>query len=224
MRRRLPLFGTPRPLRRAALGQTPTPLDKTPPPIFGGGGERLRGEKGGLLGGGAGGGGGLADDDGLDVGELADAEAAELAAVAAAFDAAEGEAGVGGDHAVDEDVAGFDATGELGAALDVGGPQRGAQAVGGVVGQLDGVVGVARANHRRHWAEDLLAEGGHLQLHSVEYSRRVVVAFAVEWAATDDGVRAAGDGLLHLLDKSFAQVASRQWSDVRLTLHRVDRK
>src|SRR5919199_847570 len=72
-----------------------------------------------LLGRRAGRGARLADDDRLDVHELADAEDAELATVAAAFDPAERQPRIRGDHAVDEDIAGLDAPRELFAALDV---------------------------------------------------------------------------------------------------------
>ena len=47
--------------------------------------------------------GGLADPDRLDVGEFADAVGAKLAAVARGFDAAEGNAGIGDYHLVNED-------------------------------------------------------------------------------------------------------------------------
>src|SRR5579859_2723889 len=45
---------------------------------------------------------GRADPDGLDVDEFADAEGGEFAAIATAFDAAEGQARVGRGHTVDE--------------------------------------------------------------------------------------------------------------------------
>src|SRR5262245_50735135 len=99
----------------------------------------LRGLGGGL------GGYGRADPDGLDVDELPDAPFAELAAITAALDAAEGQARVGGHHAVDKDGAGLDATGELAAALNVLRPQRRAQAEVGVVGQAHGVIRVGSA-------------------------------------------------------------------------------
>src|ERR1700719_1161697 len=55
---------------------------------------------------------GGADPDGLDVDEFADAEGGEFPAIAAALDAAEGEARVGCSHAVDEDAARFEVPGQ----------------------------------------------------------------------------------------------------------------
>src|SRR5687767_14751131 len=75
----------------------------------------------------------------LDVHELADSFAGELAAVAAVLDAAEGEAGVGLDDAVDEDAAGLDVAGETFGPTDVRRPDARAQAVTGPVRQLHGV-------------------------------------------------------------------------------------
>jgi hypothetical protein len=69
-----------------------------------------------------------------------DADGRELAAVARALDAAEGQARVGGDEGVDRHGAGVDAAGEGVGALGVGAPDGRAEAVAGVVGELDGVV------------------------------------------------------------------------------------
>src|SRR5947209_13623641 len=78
----------------------------------------------------------------LDVHELPDAHRGELPAVAGALDAAEGEARVGLDDAVDEDVAGLDLGGEGLAAGGIARPDAGAEAEGGAVGELHGVIGV----------------------------------------------------------------------------------
>src|ERR1700674_2579346 len=98
--------------------------------LFGGDRRWLRGDGG-------------ADPDGLDVDEFSDAEGREFAAIAAAFDAAEGEARVGGRHAVDEDAARFEMAGEGAPARNIACPQVAAQPKVRVVRQFYGVVGVA---------------------------------------------------------------------------------
>src|SRR5579885_1115831 len=80
-----------------------------------------------------------ADPDSLEIDEFADAERGEFAPVAAAFDAAEGQARVGCRHAVDEDAAAFDAPRELATAFDVARPQVAAETKLRVVCQFDGV-------------------------------------------------------------------------------------
>src|SRR6185312_7507535 len=147
----------------------------------------------------------LADHDRLDVDELLDAVRAQLATVAAALDAAEGNARVGGDHRVDKYAARLDLASELGSAADVARPQRGAEAVLGVVGQAHGVVGVASTHHRRDRTEGLLAEGRHVLAYTVEDSRRVEVALAFERLAAGDGVRAGGQRSFDLRGQRLAE-------------------
>src|SRR5690606_5706521 len=75
----------------------------------------------------------LADPDGLEVAELADAVGGQLAAVSGVLDPAEGQRRVRGDHAVDEHRAGLQVVDEpllLGRVL---GPGVGAQPEAGVV-------------------------------------------------------------------------------------------
>src|SRR6266542_1686161 len=126
----------------------------------------------------------------LDIGEFANAVAAELAAVAAVFDAAEGQPRVGGNHTVDEDAAGFDAARQVLGAGGVASPQIRAQAVLGVVGETDGLVRVAGANDRGDRAEGLLAERRHRVLHPVQDGRLEEIAVAVQCVAANHGVRA----------------------------------
>ena len=56
------------------------------------------------------------------------------------------------------------------------GPEARAQAEAGAVRQLDRLVGVPRADHRRHRAEGLLVEGGHAGPDAGEHGRRVELA------------------------------------------------
>src|SRR5580692_2085977 len=81
-------------------------------------------------------------DDGVHVDELADAVAGQLAPVAGVLDPAEGQPGVGRGHAVDRGVPRPQPGGNRGAALQVAGPDVAAEPEAGVVGQLDGVIGV----------------------------------------------------------------------------------
>src|SRR4051812_2033623 len=81
----------------------------------------------------------------LHIHELADSVDAQLPAEAGVFGSAEGDAGVGGDHGVDEDLAGVDAVDEAVHFGAVIGPDRGAEAEGDVVGGGDGGVDVRDA-------------------------------------------------------------------------------
>ena len=65
----------------------------------------------------------LTYDYSLDIHEFTDSKDAQFAAVAAAFDAAERQARVRRDHAIDEDTAGFDAAGEILGQRNVARPQ-----------------------------------------------------------------------------------------------------
>src|SRR5258708_33440180 len=69
------------------------------------------------------------DPDGLDVDELADPEARELAAMSTLLRAAERQPRIGRDHPVDEDRARFDAARQRPGALEIGGPERRAEAL-----------------------------------------------------------------------------------------------
>jgi len=108
-----------------------------------------------LFGFGCGAGGG--DDYRLGVEELAHAGGGELAAVAGVFDAAEGQARIAGDHGVEEDAAALQFGDE---ALLLGGvarPGGGAEAEGGVVGELDRFVEIFDAEEHGYGSEELLA-------------------------------------------------------------------
>src|SRR6202035_5796745 len=121
----------------------------------------------------------LLDPHCLDVDELPDADLGELAAVARALDAAEGQAGVGLDGAVDEDRAGLDLRGQVGAARRIGGPEAGAEAEAGAVGEGDRLRGVLGADDGGDRTEGLLVEGRHPRLDARQHGRLVEPAAAV---------------------------------------------
>src|SRR5207244_12184033 len=98
--------------------------------------------------------------DALHVLELAESELRKLATVARALDAAEGEARVGLDEPVHEHAARLDRRREALGALPARGPEGRAEPEGRVVREANGVLLVARANHRSHRTEGLLGEGG----------------------------------------------------------------
>src|SRR5207244_8019766 len=95
----------------------------------------------------------LPDPDALHVHELADAELRELAPVARALDAAEGEARVRLDEPVHEHGARLDERREALGALPARGPEGRAEPEGGGVRGAAGVLLAARAGDGRHRAE-----------------------------------------------------------------------
>src|SRR5258706_7292591 len=135
----------------------------------------------------------LFDPYGFDVGELAKAVGAQLAAVAALFDAAEGETGVGFDDAVDEDIAGFDLGGEQFSGGDIACPEAGAKAIRGEVGEADGVVSVARRDEGGDGAEGFFRESG-IRSGDVGENRGGGEEAAAREAGTAGGEGGAGGG------------------------------
>ncbi len=105
----------------------------------------------------------------------------DFAAPAAVFDAAEGEARVGFDDAVDENGAGVDLGGEGLGAIGVACPDAGAEAVAGLVGESDGVVGVVGADDGGDGAEGFFVERGHAGLDIGQDGRLVEETFS-GWA------------------------------------------
>src|SRR5690554_6604453 len=101
-----------------------------------------------------------AHDDGLDVGELRDPHRTQFTFITGGLDAAEGQAGIGGDEGVDEAGAGLQALArDAFTARRIAGEDRRAEAEWRAVGEFDGLVLVARAYHGRHRAEGFLVEG-----------------------------------------------------------------
>src|SRR5690606_2127427 len=122
----------------------------------------------------------------------------QLAADAGALDAAEGEAGVALDDAVDGDVAGFDA-GDVVVDAAAGGPEAGAEAERRGVGELDGVIGVVGAGDGGDGAEGFVAEGGDLRGAVGEEGGLVEGARALDALAAGDEAGALADGGVDLL-------------------------
>src|ERR1700746_688822 len=101
----------------------------------------------------------LSDGDGLDVHKFADAVGGEFTSVAGVLDSAEGDAGVGSDHLVDEHHAGLEFVDEAFTLAVVGGPGARAEAEAAVVGEPDGFVDVLDAEEHRDRAEKFFAVG-----------------------------------------------------------------
>mmetsp|Transcript_35328 Transcript_35328/g.89021 ORF Transcript_35328/g.89021 Transcript_35328/m.89021 type:complete len:263 (+) Transcript_35328:174-962(+) len=147
---------------------------------------------------------GSLDADGFDVDELEHAEGRALAAETGVLNAAERQRWVRLDEVVDEahaclDVLHSDAL-TLGPVL---GEDSAPQAVGGLVGQCDGVLLVLCLDDGNHWAEDLLVECCHSWLHVGEHGRCEECVSAVTFGdrrahAPRKHLGACGCSLLHL--------------------------
>src|SRR5207249_829657 len=87
-----------------------------------------------------------ADPHRLDVHELPDAERGQLPAIPTALDAAEGQARVGGYHAVDEDCSSLDLPGEFFPIVNVAGPQVCAETIDRMVRHADSLGRVTRTH------------------------------------------------------------------------------
>src|SRR5262249_49032953 len=133
----------------------------------------------------------------LHVDELANAMDRELPAEPGVLDAAEGQARIALDHAVDEDGAGLDARDEALGLRRIPGPGGGSEAEAAVVREGDGLVEAADAEEARHGAEDLLLRRGALRRHVAEHGRRVEVAGSVEAPPAHQEARARVEAPAH---------------------------
>jgi len=79
--------------------------------------------------------------------------------VSGLLDSAERDAGIGGDHLVDEDHPGLEFVDEAFALAVVGGPGAGAEAEAAVVGEADGLVDIFDAEQRGDRTEEFFAIG-----------------------------------------------------------------
>ena len=80
--------------------------------------------------------------------------------MAGGFHAAERETGVGGDHGIDEDHAGFEFVDEALALGRIVGPGAGAEAEAAVIGDAQGLINIFHAENAGDGAEEFLAIGG----------------------------------------------------------------
>jgi len=91
----------------------------------------------------------------------------------------------------------------------------------GLIGQLDGVFGIAGVDHGSGGSEGLFAEHRHLVRHLCHDSWLVEVAFAWYRLTAEQHARARLDRFVHLLFQGVAQVAASYRPDLRITLQRV---
>src|SRR5208282_1480023 len=134
------------------------------------------------------------DVDELLLGVLIEGMGPEFAAQPALLVAAERVGGVDHVPVVDPDRAGLELPGYVEGPLVVGAPDPGGQAVFGVVGDLDRLVGALAADHGEDRAEDLLAGDRHV-VADVGEDRRLDPEAALEpragWLAPAVGQRGA---------------------------------
>src|SRR5207247_10520043 len=119
------------------------------------------------------------DPDGLRVQELADAEAAQFAAVAGTLDAAERQARVGTHGGIDEYASRLERAHQFASRSKVGRPHARAEAVARAVRERDRLPRVACARHGRERAERLLVERGHPGLATGAERGREVIPLAI---------------------------------------------
>src|SRR5258708_7204268 len=161
------------------------------------------------------------DPDGLDVDELTDPEARELAAIADLLRAAERQPRIGGDHPVDEDRARLDATREGPRSLQIGGPERRAEAVRRGVRDPHRLVGIVDGEERGDRTERLFLQDRHLLGHAGEQRRLVEPALPGAALPADHDARTHPDGALDLSLERVAQVLARERADLRRRIERV---
>src|SRR3982751_5511797 len=124
-----------------------------------------------------------------------DAELAELATEARVLDAAEREARVGCDHAVDEQQSGLDLGDKPVALRILSGPRGSAELEVGSVGNPDRVANVAGLEHRRDRAEQLVTGGRRSRRNIGENSRLIEETLAIDLLSAGQNARARGDWL-----------------------------
>src|SRR3954469_23067209 len=163
---------------------------------------------------------------GLDVDALVEAEFGVRAAEAGVLDAAPGAlaGAVAEGVVVDPDHSRLDPPGDAGAALAVLGPDRGAEAELGVVGEVDRLLLGVDDDDRQDRAEDLLAHDPHLVGDAGEDGGGDVAAASedgrVDRAAAALG-RAGGDRVLDQVDDDPVLVLGGHRADLRVPLDRV---
>src|SRR5262245_30114563 len=149
------------------------------------------------------------DPDGLDVHELAQTLARELASVAGLLHAAERHAWIALHHRVDERASAFERAGDALATLEILRPDAAAETEHRRVGELDRFLVAAHAEAGCNGAEKLLAPHAHLGLELREHGGLVVVTLPRRKLAAREDARAAFDRIRYLAMQLVAQVAAR---------------
>ena len=100
-------------------------------------------------------------------------------------------------------------------------PDRGSEAVGGIVRDAYRFVGIAYAYYRRHRTEGLLAEGRHVPADIRQDGRPEEIALTRKTLATGQNARARPDRLIDLALERVQQVPARERTDLGFRIHRV---
>src|SRR3989454_11439141 len=146
------------------------------------------------------------DIDSLDVDELPDAIAGELAPITALLHAPEGEARVGSHDLVHKDSAALDPLDrDTLTAREIAGQDTGSEAEHRIVGSRDGRLVVLDWDDRRDRTEQLLFVGRH----------------AARDLAAEQASRAHCDASRDLGMQRISQVVSRKWSELRVLAHGI---
>src|SRR5208282_2824959 len=158
---------------------------------------------------------------GLDVGELTNAVRAKLAAMAGGFDAAEGNAGIGDHHLVDEDHARFELIDENLAFGGIVGPGAGTEAETDVVGNGDGFVNRLHAKEAGDGAEQFFAIGWGILGNVGKNRRRIEIAGAADGPAPGQELCARMNGFLDVGVEILDGIRSGERADIRFGIEGI---
>src|SRR2546426_277353 len=162
------------------------------------------------------------DIDSLDVDELPDAIAGELAPITALLHAPEGEARVGSHDLVHKDSAALDPLDrDTLTAREIAGQDTGSEAEHRIVGSGDGRLVVLDWDDRRYRTEQLLFVGRHAAPDIRQHGRRIVRPGAARDLAAEQASRAHCDASRDLGMQRISQVVSRKWSELRVLAHGI---
>ena len=128
---------------------------------------------------------------------------------------------IGAHAVVDEATTGFELKRNLLPALGVGAKHGGAQAIGRLIGQANGLGLVGGRYHGRHRPERFLVKDWHAGAHPVQEGGRVKSA-AAGWALTSEETTSAElQTVFDLVVEGIAQVESGQGSDGGCLVERI---
>src|SRR5271166_6404414 len=149
----------------------------------------------------------------FDVREFAEAEGAELAAVAGGFHAAEGKTRVGSHHLIDENEARFEIVDEAIALRRIVGPRAGSQAEAAVIGYSDRFVDIFHAENTGNRSEEFFAVGGRIFGHVGKHCGFVEIPGAHNRLAAGQQFCPGSDGFLHIGIEILDRVGSCERTD-----------